>query len=64
MQNECPNTDMVFGQSKNRGGVESAPFGTWAYIWFFVIQIMHIWYEMMLAFIWDQKFMIWMTKSK
>ena len=25
---------------------------------FFVIQIMHIWYEMMLAFIWDQKFMI------
>ena len=24
----------------------------------FVIQIMHIWYEMMLAFIWDQKFMI------
>ena len=35
MQNECPNTDMVFGQSKNRGGAESAPFGTWAYIWLF-----------------------------
>ena len=33
MQNECANTDMVFGQSKNRGGVESAPFGTWAYMY-------------------------------
>ena len=31
---------------------------------FFVIQIRHIWYEMMLAFIRDQTFMIWMTKSK
>ena len=35
MQKECPNTDMVFGQSKNRGGVESSPFGTWAYILLF-----------------------------
>ena len=31
---------------------------------FVVIQIRHIWYEMMLAFIRDQTFMIWMTKSK
>ena len=34
MQNECPNMDMVFGRSKNRDGAESAPFGTWAYIYF------------------------------
>ena len=31
MQNECPNMDMVFGQSKNHGGAESAPFRTWAF---------------------------------
>ena len=29
-----PNQAVFFGPSKNRGGAESAPFGTWAYIYF------------------------------
>ena len=63
MQNEYPQIYLVFGQSKNCGGAESAPFGIWAYKLFLIIQIMHIRSQMKADIIWDPICMIWMTKK-
>ena len=41
-----PNQAMLFGQSKSRGGAESAPYGIRAPILLFVMEIIHKWSQM------------------